>query len=121
MHYLCNFSVNLTLLQNEIFILKNYMHMYLLGPRKSMGILLGETLGILIKLPTPLPSLPTSLQRAWHEPEQRVLPGVWYSGVSRGRPVAMGWDGTWGLREAPREAVSSLDSSSGLIRRLPSC
>ena len=48
MCYLCNFSINLTLLQNEIFILKNYMHMYLLGPRKSMEILLGETLGILI-------------------------------------------------------------------------
>ena len=32
----------------------------------------------------------------------------------------MGWDGMWGLLEVPREAVSSLDSSSGLIRRLPS-
>ena len=34
--YLCNFSINLTLLQNETFVLKNYMHMHLLGPRKSM-------------------------------------------------------------------------------------
>lgn len=44
--------------------------MYLLGLRKSMGILLGETLGILIKLQTLLLSLPTSLQRTWHELEQ---------------------------------------------------
>ena len=58
--------------------------MHLLGPRKSMWILLRDTLGILIKFPTLLPSRPTSLQRTWHAPEQRFSPGGWTLGFPEG-------------------------------------
>lgn len=102
------------------------MYIYLLGPGKSMGILLGfweipPSWGPGNLNKTPHPSAITA-----HKPaeglacaETRILTGHLGLWVYRGRPGALGRDGTWALRVIPYEAVP-WNSSSGVIRRLPS-